>query len=456
MSGTIGRIGNRAREFLRSHGISPLRMVLTPQLFDACWPRPTDSRAILIPEVVFWLMATVGLTGGCSMAAAAEHFWMSLRAVLPYLPSKPVTEEAFCMARKAMPVRFFVCVFHAVCQRFEQAFPDRFRWRGLRLLGLDGMKSDLPNHPNLRRAFPPHNGGKGRSRRPFAVLVGLVGLWDGLCRGFRLVPAGTSEQISAHMLARHLRPGDLLLCDKNFPGYHLFCRILSRGAEFLFRLPANRYKDCPRLATPSGRSEEWYVQPDRPKKLRSKGFLPWTLCLRICRYQKRGFRPSLLVTSLLDTQAYPYDELVGLYHERWRQETMHREWKYTLSLCNLRSHHLRGLLKEVLVQLTVNNVARWIMAEASGHPVRPVDLSFLEAKRRIVCTATVMAAAATEALPRLYRTLLAEIGREVILVRPGRSYPRRHDTQPRNKGHGEVALPARVTPSQKEDQDMAA
>ena len=80
--------------------------------------------------------------------------------------------------------------------------------------------------------------------------------------------------------------------------------------------------------------------------------------VRILQYQRPGFRTSWLITSLLDPAELPYEELVGLYHQRWRQETFHREWKHTLQLANLRSHSPSGICKEVFVQLTLNNAVR--------------------------------------------------------------------------------------------------
>ena len=140
------------------------------------------------------------------------------------------------------------------------------------------------------------------------------------------------------------------------------------------------------------------------------------------------------------------------YHERWRQETAHRTWKYTLELCNLRSHSVEGIHKEVLVHLTLNNAICWVLADAAekgskpGEPaLRPVDLRFLEAKRLILAAVPVMALAPADQLPCLYQQLLEDIAHEPILVRPGRNYPRRFDHKARNKGHGVQAKPAKLT-----------
>lgn len=444
----IGTWRRRATEILRSHGLTPFREILTPQMFQASLPARPKSWTILIPEVVFWLMATVALGRDGSMAAAAAAFWSPFRALWPHLSAKPITEEAFCMARNALPRRFFVRLFVAVTLGFEREFPRAYRWRGLRLLGIDGMDFDLPHSTWLRRVYPPPSNQHGARKRPQARLVGLVGLHDGLCRDFRLVPLSGSEQRCARSLLRKLRPQDLLLADCNFGNFEMMTHVHCRGAEFLYRLQSNRYHKLARIPTSSGNSQEWYATLTIPAALRQQWpQAPAVLTVRILRYQVPGFRHSRLITSLLDVEEYPYEDLVALYHQRWRQETQQREWKYTLQIANLRSHKPDGILKEVLVQLTLNNVIRWMMAQAAGAEHRPVDLKFLEAKRLILAAIPAMVTARTEQLPLLYRNLLAEIAAEVILVRPGRSYPRLFDQQPRNKGHGKVAQPARLPPT---------
>jgi hypothetical protein len=261
-------------------------------------------------------------------------------------------------------------------------------------------------------------------------------LWDGVCYAFRWTSLSVSEQHSARKLLGRLEGGDLLLADRNFPDLATFVAILRQGADFLFHLPSNRFLKKARTPTSCGRADEWCVVLPLDAERR----------VRILEYRRPGFRTSWLITSLVDAEAFSHEELVELYHQRWHQETFHREWKYTLQLGNLRSHTACGLLKEVLVQLTLNNAVRWILTDAAPAGARPVDLQFLEAKRLILASAPAMTAAPARALPDLYRELLHEIARCRIRVRPGRSYPRRWDRKPRPKGHGRLAHPARLAP----------
>lgn len=454
VANSIGKKPPRATEILRSAGLTPFRHILDPASFARAWLKPLAAHAVLIPEIVFWLMATAALSQP-SMAAAMVSFWANLRASCPQLPIEPLTEEAFCTARSNLPLRFFLRLFADLVERFTGKFGARFRWKGFRLLGVDGMETDLPRQARLRKVFPPASNQRGPGSCPVGRLVGLVGLWDGICYAFRWTSLAVGEQSSARRLFHRLIPMDLVLADRNFPDLESFAVILGRAADFLFHLPSTRFLKKARIPTPSGRPDEWYVDLALPKALRHEHpELGPALRLRILQYQRPGFRTSWLITSLRDTETFPYDELVGLYHQRWRQETFHREWKYTLQLSNLRSHSAAGLLKEVLVQLTLNNAIRWMMAEAVSQPAalpddRPVDLKFLEAKRAILASLAAMTAAPAWALMGLYQDLLRTLATQRIRVRPGRSYPRRWDGRARPKGHGRTAQPAKTTPQEK-------
>ena len=440
----IGQSRPKAAEIFRAHGLTPFRSILSTQLFQRAFSKTVTPKTILVPEVVFWLMAMAALGAG-SMAGCIAPFWASLRAAVPWLPPEAVKEEAFCMARRALPLRFFLRLFLDVLTGFSSRFDASWRWKGRRLLGIDGMDVDLPRHPRLRRIFPPATNQHGARGCPQARLVALVGLRNGVCYSFRWTSLHVGEQASARYLLRNLRPLDLLLADRNFPDKATFAGVLSQGADFLFHLPSNRFLKRVRTATPSGCDKEWYSTIPLPAKLRRQyPQQPPQITVRVLQYQIPGFRTSWLATSLLDTTEFAYEELVQLYHQRWSQETFHREWKHTLELGNLRSHSAGGLLKEVLVQLTLNNAIRWIMADAAGPPMPPVDLKFLQAKRLILAFVPAMAAAPVTRLPALYRQMLATIAQERILVRPGRSYPRRWDTRGRPKGHGKIAAPAKL------------
>lgn len=422
---SIGITKASARELFRHHGLTPFRNLAPPELFRSLSPkRLLRANRVLIPEVVFWLMSAAVLSD-VAMVGAILQFWASLRALWSHLPAEPLTEEAFCVARKALPLSFFRELFRRVCIQYQERFPERYLWRGLRLRAIDGSLVELPRCAELLARFPVAHNRRGTPRRPQARLVALVDLWAGLSLEYLLVSLKQSEQRAAAVLLRFLRATDLLLADRNFATLDFLALLLERQLPFLIRVQANRYHRVARRATGSGVPGDCYVRLPLPKRLQKRyPSLPATVELRMLEVCVPGFRPVRLISSLCDPLQYPAQELMTLYCERWRHETFYREYKYTLEINNLRSHSKQGILKEIYVQLTLNNLLRSLQSQAVDPPLRPVDLSFRAAKRLVLAALPVMEVAPVAELPLLYKELLRAIATKRILVRPGRHYPR--------------------------------
>jgi len=147
----------------------------------------------------------------------------------------------------------------------------------------------------------------------------------------------------------------------------------------------------------------------------------------------------------MDAAEFPAAELIDLYHRRWTIETIYREWKHGLDIQNLRSHTPEGILKEVYAQLTLSNLVRWVMAEATADTAHtPLDLSFVTTLTLIRTALLTMILATPQQIRHLYQQLLDDIRAAVIRKRPGRSYPRRNEGRIKNRGHGKKQLPARL------------
>jgi hypothetical protein len=114
--------------------------------------------------------------------------------------------------------------------------------------------------------------------------------------------------------------------------------------------------------------------------------LPDTLAVRECQYQvtRPGFRVRTitLVTTLLDAEAYPADELAALYFQRWEVETDFAHLKTTLGLDVLHCETEAGVLKELTIYAIVYNLVRVVMLEASRRQGVPLNrISFVDALR---------------------------------------------------------------------------
>jgi hypothetical protein len=222
---------------------------------------------------------------------------------------------------------------------------------GLQVVAWDGTEVELADTGENRERFRPHRGKDGASVGvPKIRLLVLLA-----CGSRRLVGAvtgtlGQGETTLAHHLVARLGTGMLLLADRNFLGHALWTACRARGAHLLWRAK----QATPRLPVQQALSDgSWHSTLYDPHDARA-----WRRHVRENR--KHGHRPPKprpikgivvrvvealitvtvdgvtrtekyrLVTSLLDPDHAPADQIVALYARRWAAETGIREIKTVL------------------------------------------------------------------------------------------------------------------------------
>jgi hypothetical protein len=112
--------------------------------------------------------------------------------------------------------------------------------------------------------------------------------------------------------------------------------------------------------------------------------LPESIMVREIRrtIRRKGFRTITVtvVTTLLDPELYPADEIVELRMSRWEVETNLRHLKTTMKMEVLHCKSVDGVKKEVAVFVLVYNLVRALMLEAAARQKVPLSrISFADA-----------------------------------------------------------------------------
>jgi hypothetical protein len=354
-------------------------------------------------------------------------------------------------ARRQMPMDFWLWLLLLLAQRFQAAHGDAVRWKGFRLLAIDGTEIAMPYWKTLAKAFGTSRNGR-RQKRPQARMVMLAFPRCRLPWRYELTPRSCHEQTSAARLVEHLQPRDLLLMDRGFWSYGLFWQIQRRQAFFAIRLRRGvPLKTLKKLGT-----DDTLVEWKMPKRSRKKcawkdlAGLPKSTTLRVVRYHLRGFRPSAVVTNALDPRTVSREDWVrmatideagrvlepGLYHRRWEIETMFCELKSRQGMeRSLRSRTAEGVAFEVAGHVLLYFLNRWLIFEAAEeHGVPPLRISFIEALREINDIRHALLLAEPQRVRRvLLPRLLCRIAQHLVPLRPGRHYPRPADRYRKGK-----------------------
>jgi hypothetical protein len=371
-----------------------------------------------------------------------------------------VSEEAFAKARKLMPMSFWTALLMLLAQKFEQEHESLLRWNGFRLLAIDGTSVTLPDWKKLKEHYGTAKNGRRRGKTQ-ARMVMLQSPLTRIPLGYEVSPLSVGEITLAERLIVQLRRDDLLLMDRGFFSYGLFCRIQQRGAFFGVRLRRGvKFTTLRRLGSKKDRLVRWTPKDSRGK-WKSQG-LPPSMELRVIDYQIRGFRPSAIVTNVTDPQRISRDDWVrlttdsepgrtldpGLYHRRWEIETTFMELKVRQGMeGGLRSRTPESLEYEIAGHVLLYLLVRWMIVEAAvTHGHDPLRLSFVHALRELDDMRPALLTASPQWAARvLLSRLLKRIAQHQVPLRPGRHDPRPNDTKPKNKGRGQIQPSAKLS-----------
>lgn len=413
--------GNRAESFevfSRTLDIEQVRRVL-----DATGTASIRKRK-LPAESMVWLVIGMALLRDRSIAEVVRH----LDLVCPQLlkADSDASGAAVCQARDRLGVEPLAVLFSETARCWAQDAADKLRWRGLAVYGVDGTTMLIPDTAQNEIVFGrPHNA-RSVGAYPQLRLVALMVLRAHLLAD--IVPGSyhTGEQTLAQELWKRLPDRCVVVVDKGFINYLVFHYIQSQAADrhWLCRAKTNLKWKVVRSLGPDDDLVEITINRSLRK---AHPELPETIVARAIRYQRRGFRPEVLLTSLLDPQAYPAREIVDLYHERWELELGFDEIKtHALDrLETLRSKSPQRVLQELWgLGVAYNLVRQEILRVANRLDLPPRRISFrhsLMLIRNFLVTAWF---ASPGVLPKRMETLHQEIALLVLPERRPRRYAR--------------------------------
>ncbi len=357
-----------------------------------------------------------------------------IQSLFALFSPRQISEDtgAYCVARARMPLEVLSRLRCAVAARAAQA---EELWNGLRVRVLDGTAVSMPDTPKNQRAYPQSAEQKPGCGFPFMKIVGIFSLSTGVLLDYA---RGNKHQHELNLLRRLLdvfKAGELVLADRGFSCYSLLALLWEKNVPALMRLHQARNADL-RRGLRLGK-EDRLLAWSKPKNWERR-YLPWKLWkrlapelwVRIVRVSLRrpGFRTRsvTLVTTLLDPEVYPAEQIALLYLRRWQIELWFRDLKTSMGMNVLRCQSPKMIHKELEMFFIAYNLIRCLMIQAAR--AYQVDLHRLSFQGTVDSTRQFSAALAQarsgKRQKQLIRDLLKAIAADLVPHRPGRREPR--------------------------------
>jgi Insertion element 4 transposase N-terminal/Transposase DDE domain len=289
--------------------------------------------------------------------------WDRMTAGLAGLPVARPTAGALRQARARLGPEPLRALFALL--RGPAAMPEGtagVRWRGLLPVAVDGTMMTVADTAANLAVYSRQRGGRtGGSSYPLLRLVALVSCGTRSVIDAVFGPASSGETTYAARLLNSLRPGMLMLADRNFGSGLLARQVAGTGADFLVRVRADR-AGGPRLPVLER-------LPDGSWLSKFGGVPVRVIDARVTIATSAGSAAGhcRLITTLLDPAPYPAGELAALYHQRWEIETSYLELKSTiLGGRVLRARTPAGTEQEVWALLVTYQALRTAIADAAS------------------------------------------------------------------------------------------
>jgi hypothetical protein len=391
----------------------------------------TRNRLLPFQTIVLFL---INLIKG-SVQDELDHFFKSFHTAETW--QRVVSKSAFCRARMKLSYLVFVELNQILIRFFYRHFPVR-TWQGFTLMSIDGSTVGLPSTPQTSDYF---GGVSSRNKKPYALarVSQLFDVLNHVTIHAQISPleVGEREMAAEHLL--YIRPTDLVLLDRGYPAFWLFKLILKTGGQFCARISPRIWNQVGAFHKSGNRETIIQITGDTlaKKRCRELGLDHQPITLRLVRI---GQEDQIIITSLIDSTAYPTEIFDDLYHRRWQVEIDYNRQKNKLALENWSGRSVLSVYQDFHAKVFSKNLAAVLI-----HPVQD-EVDRRESRRKYryqvnwtqaisKCKDCVVTLFVSDQITRIIAALQNLFRKSMEPIRPGRKATRNKNLLRSNYNH---------------------
>ncbi len=401
-----------------------------------------SRRRLFSKENTFWafLSQVLDADGGSKEVIRKLQSYASIKGIK--VPSS--STASYCTARTKLDEQMLSSILEHTADRLEE-MPETGLLNNRRVIVVDGTGISMPDTPANQEIWPQISSQKPGCGFPTARICACFSLESGALLSYEIGNKKSHELPLFRKQWKTFKQGDIFLADKGFCSYFDIANLEKQGVDSVVtlarRTPVKAASSHQKLGP-----DDLLITWKRPVYSATRSYskdawakLPGEVSLRQIKVTVpcAGFRTQqfYIVTTLLDAEQYPAEELADLYFKRWDVELFFRDIKTTMGMDILRCQSPKMIRKEVLMYFIAYNCIRRLMYEAAEEANLDVRIvSFkgsLQALRNWEPHLNQANISKSERF-RLISTLYEAMTDTPIRQRPGRSEPRCRKRRPNN------------------------
>lgn len=257
------------------------------------------------------------------------------------------TKSSFSQARSGLCYKAFKRLNLWVTNQFYGLGKHK-KWKGFRVLCVDGSTLRLPNHPSLSEKFSRHSFGAKKTVAHWMSRVSfLYDTLNNVIIDAQMESFDTSEATLCDGHLGFMKKGDLVIFDRYYASHYLFSVLLHKKVDFLFRMRDHSW-NCVKSFIASGLKDqvaELKVYPYSKVAKKIPANVEKVIKVRLVKQVTKRGEVRVYATSLLDEKAYSRVSVINLYKQRWGVEEAYKTLKARLDVI-----HFSGITLQAVQQ----------------------------------------------------------------------------------------------------------
>lgn len=365
-----------------------------------------------------------------------------------------ISKQAFSKQRINLKPQIFIDLYKDYLIDFYENYPEEVKtYKGYYILAIDGSMFEIPNTEKLREEFKTQKNNSGHRESARARVSGIYDIENEFMIDATIVDCGQGEKRLAKANIENAGKiidlkKSIIIFDRGYPGIDLIWFLEKLGVKYIFRLQStNMYeKEKKSLTT----NDEWVnlkVDGDRLRKVedeivRQELKEKKVIQVRMSKVILDTGEVEYLLSNIAE-EIIPADEMKEAYFKRWQIEIGYDILKNKLHIENFTGKTQITIEQDFYAQIYTFNVLQDIKHTANAelqkkhkdknlkYEYKP-NINILAGWLKNILIAMIFVDTKEERR-KLYDIIIEKAEKNLVAIKPNRTYERKHDTSKRNK-----------------------